>query len=121
MGSYGIGPARTMGVIAEKTCDDKGLCWPEQIAPYKYYLIGIGEQGIAEAEKLYALNPECFIFDDRTNVRNGEKFADAELMGIPYRVVISDKTLAKKQIEILDRKNNETKLLTLSAFTRKLS
>ena len=79
------------------------------------------EQGIAEAEKLYALNPECFIFDDRTNVRNGEKFADAELMGIPYRVVISDKTLAKKQIEILDRKNNETKLLTLSAFTRKLS
>lgn len=121
MGSYGIGPARTMGVIAEKTCDDKGLCWPEQIAPYKYYLIGIGEQGIAEAEKLYAMNPECFIFDDRTNVRNGEKFADAELMGIPYRVVISDKTLAKKQIEILDRKNNETKLLTLSAFTRKLS
>ncbi len=121
MGSYGIGPARTMGVIAEKTCDDKGLCWPEQIAPYKYYLIGIGEQGIAEAEKLYALNPECFIFDDRTNVRNGEKFADAELMGIPYRVVISDKTLAKKQIEILDRKNNEAKLLTLSAFTRKLS
>ena len=121
MGSYGIGPARTMGVIAEKTCDDKGLCWPEQIAPYKYYLIGIGEQGIAEAEKLYALNPECFIFDDRTNVRNGEKFADAELMGIPYRVVVSDKTLAKKQIEILDRKNNETKLLTLNAFTRKLS
>ena len=49
MGSYGIGPARTMGVIAEKTCDDKGLCWPEQIAPYKYYLIGIGEQGIALA------------------------------------------------------------------------
>lgn len=121
MGSYGIGPARTMGVIAEKTCDDKGLCWPEQIAPYKYYLIGIGEQGIAEAEKLYAINPECFIFDDRTNVRNGEKFADAELMGIPYRVVVSDKTLAKKQIEILDRKNNETKLLTLNAFTRKLS
>lgn len=121
MGSYGIGPARSMGVIAEKTCDDKGLCWPEEIAPYKYYLIGIGEQGVAEADKLYAMNSECFIYDDRVNVRNGEKFADAELMGIPYRVVVSDKTLANNQVEILDRKNNETKLLTLDEFTRKLA
>lgn len=121
MGSYGIGPARSMGVIAEKTCDDKGLCWPEEIAPYKYYLIGIGENGIAEADKLYAMNPEWFLYDDRVNARNGEKFADAELMGIPYRVVISDKTLANNQVEILDRKNNETKLLTLDEFTRKLA
>ena len=121
MGSYGIGPARSMGVIAEKTCDDKGLCWPEEIAPYRYYLIGIGEKGIAEADKLYAKNPEMFIYDDRTNARNGEKFADAELMGIPYRVVISDKTLANNQVEILDRKNNETKLLTLDEFIRKLA
>ena len=121
MGSYGIGPARSMGVIAEKTCDDKGLCWPEEIAPYRYYLIGIGEKGIAEADKLYAKNPEMFIYDDRANARNGEKFADAELMGIPYRVVISDKTLANNQVEILDRKNNETKLLTLDEFTRKLA
>lgn len=121
MGSYGIGPARSMGVIAEKTCDDKGLCWPEEIAPYRYYLIGIGEKGLAEAEKLYAQNPEMYIFDDRVNARNGEKFADAELMGIPYRVVISDKTLANNQVEILDRKNNETKLLTLAEFARKLA
>lgn len=121
MGSYGIGPARSMGVIAEKTCDDKGLCWPEEIAPYRYYLIGIGEKGLAEAEKLYAQNSEMYIFDDRVNARNGEKFADAELMGIPYRVVISDKTLANNQVEILDRKNNETKLLTLAEFARKLA
>lgn len=121
MGSYGIGPARSMGVIAEKTCDDKGLCWPEEIAPYRYYLIGIGEKGLAEAEKFYAQNPEMYIFDDRVNARNGEKFADAELMGIPYRVVISDKTLANNQVEILDRKNNETRLLTLAEFARKLA
>lgn len=121
MGSYGIGPARSMGVIAEKTCDDKGLCWPEEIAPYRYYLIGIGEKGLAEAEKLYAQNPEMYIFDDRVNARNGEKFADAELMGIPYRIVISDKTLANNQVEILDRKNNETRLLTLAEFARKLA
>ena len=121
MGSYGIGPARSMGVIAEKTCDDKGLCWPEEIAPYRYYLIGIGEKGLAEAEKLYAQNPEMYLFDDRVNARNGEKFADAELMGIPYRVVISDKTLVNNQVEILDRKNNETRLLTLAEFARKLA
>ena len=62
-----------------------------------------------------------YIFDDRVNARNGEKFADAELMGIPYRVVISDKTLANNQVEILDRKNNETRLLTLAEFARKLA
>ena len=115
------GTARSMGVIAEKTCDDKGLCWPEEIAPFKYYLIGIGEKGVNKAEELYNRNPEWILFDDRANVRNGEKFADAELMGIPYRVVISDKTLANNQVEILDRKNNETKLLTLDEFTRKLA
>ncbi len=120
MGSYGIGPARTMGVIAEKTNDEKGLCWPEEIAPYKYYLIGIGGKGVEEAEKLYNLNPEEFIFDDREKARNGEKFADAELMGIPYRVVISDKTLENNQVEIVERKTGRQELLTLDDFVRKL-
>jgi prolyl-tRNA synthetase len=120
MGSYGIGPARTMGVIAEKTNDEKGLCWPEEIAPYKYYLIGIGEKGNKEAENLYNKNPELFIFDDREKVRNGEKFADAELMGIPYRVVISDKTLENNQVEIVERKTGKQELLTLDNFVSKL-
>lgn len=120
MGSYGIGPARSMGVIAEKTCDDKGLNWPEEIAPYKYYLIGIGEKGTKEAEKLYNLNPEMFIFDDRDKVRNGEKFADAELMGIPYRVIVSDKTLENNQVEILTRKTGKSELLTTKEFISKI-
>ena len=120
MGSYGIGPARSMGVIAEKTCDDKGLCWPEEIAPYKYYLIGIGKNGLAKAEELYNQNPEGYIFDDREKARNGEKFADAELMGIPYRVVISDKTLENNQVEITERKTGKQELLTLDDFVRKL-
>ena len=120
MGSYGIGPARSMGVIAEKTCDDKGLNWPEEIAPYKYYLIGIGEKGMKEAEKLYNLNPEQFVFDDREKVRNGEKFADAELMGIPYRVIVSDKTLENDQVEILSRKTGKSELLTTKEFISKI-
>lgn len=120
MGSYGIGPSRVMGVIAEKLSDDKGLVWPEEIAPYKYYLIGIGENGLKKAEEIYNQAPENIIFDDREKARNGEKFADADLMGIPYRVVVSDKTLENNQVEIKNRKTNETELLTLDEFLHKL-
>jgi prolyl-tRNA synthetase len=120
MGSYGIGPSRVMGVIAEKLSDDKGLVWPEEIAPYKYYLIGIGENGLKKAEEIYNQAPENIIFDDREKARNGEKFADADLMGIPYRVVVSGKTLENNQVEIKNRKTNETELLTLDEFLHKL-
>ena len=121
MGSYGIGPSRVMGVIAEKLSDDKGLVWPEEIAPYKYYVVGIGEQGEAEAAKLHDMAPEDIILDDRKSARTGEKFADADLMGIPYRVVISDKTLAENKVEIKNRQTGETKLLTLTEFASKIS
>lgn len=121
MGSYGIGPSRVMGVIAEKLSDDKGLVWPEEVAPYKYYLVGIGKEGEKKAVKLYDKAPENIILDDRTNARTGEKFADAELMGIPYRVVVSDKTLADNKVEIKERKTGEIKLLTLDEFISKLS
>ncbi len=121
MGSYGIGPSRVMGVIAEKLSDDKGLVWPEEIAPYKYYVVGIGEQGEAEATKLHDMAPEDIILDDRKSARTGEKFADADLMGIPYRVVISDKTLAENKVEIKNRQTGETKLLTLTEFASKIS
>ena len=120
MGSYGIGPSRVMGVIAEKLSDDKGLVWPEEIAPYKYYLVGIGETGEQKAAELYAKSPENIIWDDRKTARTGEKFADADLMGIPYRVVVSEKTLADDKVEIKNRRTGETKLLTLNEFTSKL-
>ena len=92
MGCYGIGVSRVMGVIAEKFCDNRGLIWPEQIAPYKYYLIGIGEEGTKQADALYQDHEDAVFYDDR-DIRPGEKFADAELMGMPYRVVVSDKLL----------------------------
>ena len=112
MGCYGIGISRVMGVIVEKFADEKGLVWPEEIAPYKYYLVGIGENGVAEAEKFYAGREENILFDDR-NARPGEKFADADLIGLPYRIVISDKTLAEGSAEITNRKTGETKLIRL--------
>ena len=121
MGSYGIGPSRVMGVIAEKLSDKDGLVWPEEIAPYKYYIIGIGEKGEKIANELHDMAPEDIILDDRKNARNGEKFADADLMGIPYRVVISDKTLAEDKLELKTRTNGETVLLTIADFKNKLS
>lgn len=110
MGCYGIGISRLMGVIAEKFADDKGLVWPEAVAPFKYYLVGIGEAGTRRAEELYQKNQDAILYDDR-DVRTGEKFADAELMGIPCRVVISDKSLETDSLEITDRKTGNTKLV----------
>ena len=113
MGCYGIGVSRVMGVIVEKYADDKGLVWPESVAPFKYHLIGIGENGMKRAEEFYANHPGEVLFDDR-DLRPGEKFADAELMGMPYRIVISDKTLAEDSAEVTDRRTGESKLVKIS-------
>ena len=113
MGCYGIGVSRVMGVIAEKFADDKGLVWPESVAPYSYYIVAIGAKATEIAKELEEKHPEDILFDDR-DTRPGTKFADAELIGIPHRVVISDKTLANDSVEITDRQNGATKLLTLA-------
>ena len=112
MGCYGIGVSRLMGVIAEKFADEKGLIWPKSVAPFKYYLIGIGEEGSRAAEEFYAGREDEVLFDDR-DLRPGEKFADAELLGLPYRVVISDKTLAEGMVEVTERASGETKKISL--------
>ena len=112
MGCYGIGISRVMGVIAEKFADEKGLIWPETVAPFKAQLIGIGEAGSLAAEKFYKEHEDEILFDDR-NVRPGEKFADAELMGMPYRIVISDKTLAENSAEVVKRAIGESKIIAL--------
>jgi prolyl-tRNA synthetase len=112
MGCYGIGVSRLMGVIAEKFADEKGLVWPEAVAPFKYYLVGIGEKGIAEAEKIYRGHENEILFDDR-DLRPGEKFADSELIGIPYRIVVSEKTLAKNEVEVTERTTGKTKMVKI--------
>lgn len=119
MGSYGIGVSRVMGVIAEKFADDKGLIWPENIAPFKYYLIGIGDQGEDFANNLHKEHSSSILLDDR-KLRPGEKFADAELMGIPYRVVVSNKTLENNSVEITNRRTSETKILSIEEYKQLL-
>lgn len=120
MGCFGIGVSRVMGVIAEKYADDKGLVWPEEVAPYPFYIVAIGEEGTRIATELEEKYPELVLLDDRTN-RPGEKFADSELMGIPYRIVISDKTLAEEKVEYTERKSGAQKLLTLDEIAGILS
>lgn len=123
MGCYGIGISRVMGVIAEKFADDKGLVWPENIAPAKVYIVQIGEAARVVADELYAeLMAKGIetIYDDRDE-RPGAKFADAELMGIPYRVTVSDRLLAQQQFEFTSRKTGETELLTHDALLAKLN
>lgn len=117
MGCYGIGVSRLMGVVAEKFADEKGLVWPEEVAPYKYYLVGIGENGMAEAEKFYRGREDQVLFDDR-NVRPGEKFADADLIGLPYRIIISDKTLANGAAELVDRFSGESQMIELANLNK---
>lgn len=116
MGCYGIGPSRLVGVITELLADEKGLVWPENIAPAKVYLARLGteENVVKNAEELYIQLTSAgvgVIYDDRDEVRAGEKFADADLMGIPYRVVVSAKTIAANSYEVKQRTNQEAEFV----------
>jgi len=117
MGSYGIGIGRSMAIIAETHRDDKGLVWPESVAPYKFYLIGLDlhQPGVAkQAQKTYRFlidHGQEVLFDDRLDASAGEKFNDADLIGIPYRLVVSKKTGDK--VEVKRRAGKKTTLLSL--------
>jgi prolyl-tRNA synthetase len=121
MGSYGIGLGRLMGTIVEVLGDDKGIVWPKEVAPFKVhlvYLLGKEVKAKEYAEELYTKLTQKGIdvlFDDR-DARAGEKFADSDLIGIPYRVVVSDKTLVSKQIECKERATGTVTMIEESAL-----
>ena len=122
IGSYGIGITRAMGIIAEKMSDDKGLVWPENIAPYKVYLVSIGEKGQASADALYEQLQKAgveVLYDDR-NERPGAKFADAELLGIPYRVTVSDRLVEESKAELVKRVDSTQETLTVEEVLARL-
>lgn len=104
-GCYGIGISRLVGALAEHFSDDKGLIWPAEVAPFRYYLIVLGgENTMTAAQKLYAsLGKDAVLFDDRADVAAGARFADAELLGCPIRLVISDKTVEAGEFEVKSR------------------
>ena len=112
MGAYGIGLGRVMGTAVEIHHDDKGIIWPENIAPFKMHLVSLDQN--SEADKIYEnLNKKDaeVLYDDRADKTAGEKFADADLIGCPIRVVVSKKTLEKNSVEIKNRNSNEAELV----------
>lgn len=115
LGSYGIGVTRLMGVIVEHTIDEQGLVWPVAVAPYKYHLVAVGSaSAIKRAEHVYQKlthQGASVLYDDRVEIRPGAKFADADLIGLPIRLVVGDKN--PDQIEYKNRSSQDTSLVGL--------
>ncbi len=124
MGCYGFGIGRTMAAIVEAYHDDRGITWPANSAPYHVHLasVGVDEGVVKAANELYELlqsNGVEVLYDDR-DIRPGEKFGDADLIGIPVRVVVSSKTLQQNKFEFKLRQQNESELLTVTELLAKL-
>ncbi len=124
MGSYGIGPGRVMGTIAETRSDEKGLVWPEAIAPFAVHLIVISNEKTKnvrdEADKIYdSLSRKGIevLYDDR-DVSAGEKFGDSDLIGIPKRIVISEKTLKNNEAEVKYRDTGKVEMIKIDQLLK---
>ena len=128
MGCYGIGISRTMGVLAEIFADEKGLRWPENVAPAHIYLAPIGksDEVYEKAEEIYkelkAKGVEV-LYDDRRDKKTGPgtKFADHELLGIPYRIVLSERLMEVNEAEVVSRKTGEAEMVSLETIVSKFA
>lgn len=125
MGSYGLGPSRLLGALVEVNNDGKGILWPESVAPFKVHLVQLGDSKAVkrEAKNLYKTIRQKFnlevLYDERS-VSAGEKLNDADLLGMPWRVVISEKTIAVKKVEVKKRSEKTPKLVNLAGLKRLL-
>ncbi|KKQ03176.1 MAG: Prolyl-tRNA synthetase [Parcubacteria group bacterium GW2011_GWB1_36_5] len=123
MGCYGIGLSRLLGTIVEVTSDDKGIIWPESIAPFKIHLLALGENEIVfkEANKIYESlqkNNIEVLFDDRKENSAGEKFVEADLLGIPYRVVVSERSMKENGLEVKKRNEEKGRIISLDELLK---
>jgi len=129
MGCYGLGPSRLMGTIVEVCHDGQGMIWPEEIAPFVASLLKIKNQKSKikidkVADKIYEDLEKAgveVLYDDRENVSAGEKFAEADLIGCPYRLVVSEKTLARDSVEVKKRDKKEVEMVKISEVAKRLT
>jgi len=131
MGCYGIGPTRVVGTVAEIHNDERGLVWPKAVAPFDVHLVMLPAKDEAMTAKVreaaYQLEKDLeqagveVLFDDREDVRAGEKFADADLLGIPLRLVISEKTLAQNSVEWKQRTGSDASFVPLADAVSRVS
>jgi len=123
MGCYGIGPSRIMGTIVEVHNDKNGIIWPKEISPFQIHLLRLGDNNKVENisneiyEKLEKNNLEI-LYDDRKDKSAGEKFNEADLIGIPIRLVISEKTIAQNSVEIKNRNSDKTELIKIDNLSK---
>jgi prolyl-tRNA synthetase len=129
MGCYGIGLSRVMGAIVEVNYDQRGIIWPKEIAPFSVHLIGINPStSSGQAKKVKDTTLKIYqelqknniqvIYDDREDKSAGEKFAEADLIGIPFRVVVSEKTLVKNSVELKERSKSALKLIKINQLMK---
>jgi prolyl-tRNA synthetase len=131
MGCYGIELSRAMGAVVEAKYDERGIMWPKELSPFAAHLIEIrpaSRQGGSDNKKVNAMAKKIYqdlqkqgvqvLYDDRQDKQAGEKFAEADLIGIPYRLVISEKTLAKNSVELKERSKSEAKLVKIKQLTK---
>ena len=126
MGSYGIGPARVMATIAEILADENGLVWPASVAPFAVQLVSLFDPGgkVAAASERFSREWQAagvsVLWDDRPAAA-GEKFADADLLGLPFRVVVSEKTLSQDKVEFRPRRGGAAELIDPTALAARLA
>ncbi|MCZ2115352.1 MAG: proline--tRNA ligase [Anaerolineae bacterium] len=119
MGSYGIGLDRLMAVVVELHHDKDGIIWPDSVAPYQVHLVHIGKDGDGTKEKAEAVYAELtaagveVLYDDRDGLGAGVKFKDADLMGIPWRVTVSGRSLEQGGAEVKRRSESERQIVSL--------
>ena len=123
MGSYGIGLGRLMGTVVEVLSDDKGIVWPESIAPFTIHLLALGDDEVVmkEANKVYESLSQVgveVLFDDRSGMSAGEKFSDADLLGMPYRAVVSPRSIKEGGIELKKRTEEKGKIVLLDELLK---
>ena len=122
MGCYGMGISRAMGTIVEVLSDEKGIVWPESVAPFKFHLIELGEDKEVNkfSEKIYNKSPNNILYDDRKDKSVGEKLAGSDLIGIPYRIIVSKKTIKNNCVEIKKRDKEKTKIIKVKELQEML-
>lgn len=128
MGCFGIGTTRLVGAIVEVNHDEKGIIWPTAVAPFEVHLISLcgreGEGRVKEAaDDLYGELKRAgkdVLYDDRAEVSAGEKFSDADLIGIPVRLVVSEKTLAKQSVEVKKRSASKVELVSIKDILKRI-
>lgn len=125
MGCYGIGLGRVMGSVVEALADERGIVWPKEVAPFQAHIVSLAnddEDLAREADRMYDMLIEHGIdvlYDDRV-LRAGEKFADADLIGIPTRLIISERTVQQGGVEVVSRAGGDTTLVSESAIVEHL-